>query len=355
MSGVPKIEVTESVEELRELMKQQKSGLSYAKVQSLYLWKIGAADTVRYIAVLVGREESTVHRWFALYRTGGLEALLEERPRPGRPKKVDVETTARLQQELKDVEGFSSYREIQLWSVIIAGVRASYSTIYRVVKHELKAKLKVVRPRHERQRPGAIEEWVEQLARRLEMLKELAFQVYGERKIRYWCQDETRLGLKTIGRRKITLFGVKPRGVYQNRFDYYYTYGLIEPISGESFFYEFSRVNHICFQVFLEQFSRQYSEDIHIIQLDNAAFHTTGKLVLPPNVIFFFQPPYCPEVNPIERFWRFLKDDLGGAIFDSLEQLKEKVGNILKSVSTDAIRSLTGWDYILKAVSLAGL
>ncbi len=62
MSGVPKIEVTESVEELRELMKQQKSGLSYAKVQALYLWKIGAADTVRYIAVLVGREESTVHR-----------------------------------------------------------------------------------------------------------------------------------------------------------------------------------------------------------------------------------------------------------------------------------------------------
>jgi hypothetical protein len=64
-------------------------------------------------------------------------------------------------------------------------------------------------------------------------------------KIRYGCQDETRLGLKTIGRRKITLFGVKPRGVYQNRFDDYCTYGLIKPISGESFFYDFSRVNEI--------------------------------------------------------------------------------------------------------------
>lgn len=31
--------------------------------------------------------------------------------------------------------------------------------------------------------------------------------------IRYWCQDETRLGLKTIEKRKITLQGVKPLGL----------------------------------------------------------------------------------------------------------------------------------------------
>lgn len=36
MTGLPKIEITESVENLRELMKQQKAGLSYAKVQTLY-------------------------------------------------------------------------------------------------------------------------------------------------------------------------------------------------------------------------------------------------------------------------------------------------------------------------------
>jgi transposase len=62
--------------------------------------------------------------------------------------------------------------------------------------------------------------------------------------------------------------------------------------------------------------------------------------VISPNVIFFFQPPYYPEVNPMERFWQFLKDGLGGEFFDSSVQLKEEVGNILKSVSTDAVRSL---------------
>ena len=54
MSGVPKIDIIESAQELKELMKKQKSSLRLAKVHSLYLLKIGAAETVRYLAVLMG-------------------------------------------------------------------------------------------------------------------------------------------------------------------------------------------------------------------------------------------------------------------------------------------------------------
>lgn len=35
MSGVPKVEITESVETLKSLMKQQKTALNHAKIQSL--------------------------------------------------------------------------------------------------------------------------------------------------------------------------------------------------------------------------------------------------------------------------------------------------------------------------------
>ncbi len=44
-------------------MKQQKTGLGYAKVQSLYLLKINAVETIRHLAVIIGRGESTMHRW----------------------------------------------------------------------------------------------------------------------------------------------------------------------------------------------------------------------------------------------------------------------------------------------------
>ncbi len=57
--------------------------------------------------------------------------------------------------------------------------------------------------------------------------------------IRYWCQDESRFGLKTMAGRKITLKGVKPIGIEDWKFDYFWLYALVEPLSGESFFWEF--------------------------------------------------------------------------------------------------------------------
>ena len=113
MSGVPKIEVKESTEELRLLMKQQKTGLGYAKVQSLYLLKIRVAENINYLAIIIGRGESTIHRWLQLYKKGGLSLLLEEPPKTGRQKKIDIETVAQLQRELSNPQGFVSYREIQ--------------------------------------------------------------------------------------------------------------------------------------------------------------------------------------------------------------------------------------------------
>ncbi len=62
MSGVSRIEVRESIEELKLLIKQQKTRLGYAKVQSLYLLKIRVAENINYLAVIIGREESTIHR-----------------------------------------------------------------------------------------------------------------------------------------------------------------------------------------------------------------------------------------------------------------------------------------------------
>ena len=40
--------------------------------------------------------------------------------------------------------------------------------------------------------------------------------------LKYWCEDETRIGLKTIERKKITACGVKPIGLVQWNFKAYY-------------------------------------------------------------------------------------------------------------------------------------
>jgi len=350
-------------------MKKQKTGLGYAKVQSLYLLKINAVETVRYLAVIIGRGESTVHRWLQTYKIGGLPLLLEEPLKTGRPKILDIEEVAKIHQELSEPEGFNSYQEIKLWLELCHDIKISYPTVHRIIRYELKGKLKVPRPIHEKQKPGIIETFKNHFPTRI---KGLIYELRGQRgdnlSISYWFQDETRLGYRTESGHKITRAGVKPKQILQWHYSYYYIYGLVDPVSGRNFFYEFSHFNSDCLGLFLEQFTQEYSNEVHIIQLDNAPCHTAHKLIIPENVILFlapslrrgnlgaggalFQPPYYPELNPIERVWQYIKKKLKNIFFTSLDDVKDKVAKIIHSLSEEIIHSLTGWQYILDALSL---
>ncbi len=143
MSGRPKIEITESVELLKGLMNKQKIKLEYCKVLALYLLKSEREKTVRGVAKTLGKGEATIHRWLSQYKTGGIENLLLNRQTIGRPKKFSVETVAKLQQELQDTEGFSSYKEIKIWLELILDITGSYGVVYNFVKSELKSQLKI--------------------------------------------------------------------------------------------------------------------------------------------------------------------------------------------------------------------
>jgi len=216
--------------------------------------------------------------------------------------------------------------------------------------------LKVARHLRDDQEPTTVESFKKELPAKLNSAyREVEKQQKKFKIVRYWCEDETRLGLKTVQRRKLTLRGVKPTGVLQFRPEKYYVYGLVSPKTGESFFREISHLDTECFQVFINEFSRSYPEDLHIIQLDNVSFHTTPKLKVPENIIFLFQPAHCPELNPIERLWEYLKGFLKWKLFNNLDALKEKVRRILNSFSIKTLRSLTGWEYILQALSVAGI
>jgi len=173
--------------------------------------------------------------------------------------------------------------------------------------------------------------------------------------VRFLCEDETRIGLKTLSGRKITLKGVKPKGKVQWQFKASYLYGVVEPATGEHFFYEFTHFNTDCFQVFLTLVSEHFSDSILIIQLDQAGCHRAKRLQIPANIILMFQPSHAPETNPIERVWLHLKQGLRWQLPKTLEQLQELVTHRLKEMTKDVIASLTGRASILEALSVAGI
>lgn len=115
------------------------------------------------------------------------------------------------------------------------------------------------------------------------------------------------------------------------------------------------RSDTICFEKFLELFSEKYPRDLHIIQLDNGGFHNSLNLNIPENIILLFQPAYSPEVNPIERLWEYLKEQLKWQTFDNLENLRDAVQKSLGKLSKEIVASLTGWQFILEALSVAGI
>jgi putative transposase len=80
------------------------------------------------------------------YRKGGLEELLLQKPREGRPRIMNPETVERLSKELQEPEGFSSYKEVHQWLTSCCEVKVAYRTVHQWARYRLKGKLKVPRP-----------------------------------------------------------------------------------------------------------------------------------------------------------------------------------------------------------------
>jgi hypothetical protein len=127
------------------------------------------------------------------------------------------------------------------------------------------------------------------------------------RPVRVFSQAESRFGLLTIRRRRLTARGVQPVGPVQHVFEGSYIYGAVEPTTGERFFLELPSLNADMFQLFVDSFAHAFPHSLNSLLLDNSGAHTAARLTLPQNVRLLFLPPYGPELSPIERVWRDVK------------------------------------------------
>lgn len=171
--------------------------------------------------------------------------------------------------------------------------------------------------------------------------------------MKVFAQDETRLGLQPILRRRITACGVQPVATVWQRFDNFYLFGAVEPTTGDSFFLELPLLNSAMFQLWLDDFAQTFAASFNILVLDNGAFHTAKTLRWPPNVAPVPFPPYSPELNPIERLWRDLKDQLAGTVAKTLDDLSDTVCHLIQNYASAALKSLTGFAYFVQAVQTA--
>lgn len=146
MAGVFKLEIIETVDELKTLLNEQKTVEGHERVQALYLLKLGQVRTIQQLAVSLGRDRTTLQRWLRWYRQEGISRLLLQQVRLGRKPDIPQWAQTALSKRLQEPEGFNSYGEVKDWLSQKLGVSASYKVVHDTVRYRLKAKLKRPRP-----------------------------------------------------------------------------------------------------------------------------------------------------------------------------------------------------------------
>jgi len=103
--------------------------------------------------------------------------------------------------------------------------------------------------------------------------------------------------------------------------------------------------NSIAFIGFLEELLlKQYPTGRVVLVMDNASYHKSAPALaalslFEHRVMVIWLPPYCSDLNPIERFWRFLKDKACAnklqSNIDDVVNAAEKIMNAQNNLASD--------------------
>ncbi len=81
--------------------------------------------------------------------------------------------------------------------------------------------------------------------------------------------------------------------------------------------------------------------------LDGAGWHKANNLKVRPNIELVFLPPYSPELNPVERFWQFIKDNtIKNQVYKTLKAIEDEVAQFLKEMTDEITASVCHVSYL---------
>lgn len=160
--------------------------------------------------------------------------------------------------------------------------------------------------------------------------------------------DEMRVGLHSQVRRRWAPPGVKLIQLQEMRFDYrWLVLGL-----------DIVRLRW-SWQVNLRQASlvatlqawQQHADGLDAVVWDNAPVHkarAVRQVIADGGGAVIYQPPYAPELNPVERIFEYVRDRVEGELYASIEAKIARVEQVLSELAQDAatLRRLVDWSWI---------
>lgn len=109
--------------------------------------------------------------------------------------------------------------------------------------------------------------------------------------------------------------------------------GGVSPQTGDTVFIQTDRTDSQTVSMFIQELSENYSEYENILILDNASFHVSQDSTdfpIPKNIKLLYLPTYSPDLNPIERLWKYFKDEfINNRFFENIYHLRNTVNDAL--------------------------
>jgi hypothetical protein len=137
--------------------------------------------------------------------------------------------------------------------------------------------------------------------------------------IEVWFADEARIGQKNKITRRWARRGTRPAAPKDQRTASTYIFGAICPRQGKAAGLVLPYCNIAAMNLHLAEMAMAVAPGAHaVLLLDQAGWHLSDRLVVPSNITLMPLPAKCPELNPVENVWQFIRDNwLSNRIFRS--------------------------------------
>ncbi|WP_353271235.1 IS630 family transposase [Wolbachia endosymbiont (group A) of Alloplasta piceator] len=320
------------VESAKEMLKKVRNNAYVSKKLNAVI--AAKKYSITAVAKIYCISRSALTSWVKLLKIGREEKLFA----PSQRRRKTKLNQAQLQQIEEWIEENPNItiKEMRIRIQEKFGLNISKSTVHR---HMQKMKFSYITPRpvHNGQDKSKQEEFKKNLNG--------AISKYPEKELFFF--DESRFGTHSkVGHgwfKKGIRAQVKTKLGRQN----FYLYSAVNPRNGESSSLFAPNVNTDCMNIFLEQISQYLETREAFLVMDCASWHRSKNLKVPKNIDIIYLPPYSPELNPVERLWLYIKQNiLRNKIYDTIALLEGALCKFITSLASSTIKQLCNVSYL---------
>lgn len=307
--------------------------------------------TAAQIAKHTGTKLRTVHQVISDYNRKGAAAI--ETPGQGGRRRSYLSLSeeqgflSKLEPKAKGGE-ITTKAEVKLAFEQMVGHKVHKTTIYRLLQRHQWRKLKP-RPRHPKANSDEQEAFKANFDSQVQQLLQQR-DPNDSRPVLLMASDEGRFGRTgELSECWCPPGDTRPTLARQQVRQYVYAYAAVAPALGMMCCLILPHVNTKMMSLFLQQLSQELSEYFIILQVDRASWHLAKRLQIPENIRLLPQPPYSPEVMPVEQVWHEIREKhFDNHIFKSLDAVEDTLCEAFRELiaAPERLRSMTFFPHL---------